>query len=120
MAKKVQKDPYKSSDDLLIEKRWEEKYKLQVQDLMDLIPESHVLKQVDELKEEGVVLSRSVKWTVGDRVVYSGFYDVRSIEANDEELHMFYLKAKDYKKFARACEQRRAELLKAHKKDKQK
>ncbi len=91
-----------------------EEYELNVQELMELIPTVSVWKQVDELKYEGKVLSRSIKWIVGDYAIYSDMREVRSIEADDEESHKFFMKNKDYKEFVKACDQRRNELLKQY------
>lgn len=91
-----------------------EKYALNVQNLMDLIPESTVAKQVDILmdEDEDKVLERQIKWVVGDYAVYSDLHDVYSIGTNFEETLEFILKVNDYKKFVTACKKRRAEMLK--------
>ena len=91
-----------------------EEYELNMADLMELIPTVSVFKQVEKLEYNGELLSTSTKWFVGDYVIYSDMREVRSIEANDEEVHKFFMKAKDYKNFVRACNQRRNELFKQH------
>ena len=91
-----------------------EEYELNVANLMELIPTASVWKQVDELEYEGKIISRSIKWIIGYYAIYSDLREVRSIEADDEEVHKFFMKAKDYKKFVQACNQRRQELLKQH------
>ncbi len=96
--------PYK------IEKEKQETYKLNVQNLMNLIPNATVAKQIDEEKS-GRYTNRTIKWYIGNSyAVYSSKF-VYSI-ANDgtEDFH-FFMKQKDYKEFVAACEQRRAELF---------
>lgn len=90
-----------------------ETYAIKVQDLMDSIPVSTVAKQVDKFidEDDGKVLSRQIRWVVGDYVVYSGIRDVYSIGASDSEFFKFILKSKDYKNFVLACEARRKELF---------
>ena len=89
-----------------------EKYELNVQDLMDAVPESTVAKQLDVLidEDDDKVLSRNIRWVLNDYVVYSGLRDVYSIEADDSEIFKFILKRADYKKFVSACQARRKEL----------
>ena len=95
-----------------MQKRYKEKYEINLQDLMELIPVSPVAKQVDVLKDEddGKVLDRATRWVVGDWVVYSGIRDVYTIGTADTEIFKFILKRADYKKFVLACEARRKEL----------
>ena len=87
-------------------------YKLNVQDLMDSVPESDVAKQLDVLidEDDDKVLSRNIRWVLNDYVVYSGLRDVYSIEADNSEIFKFILKRADYKKFVSACKARRKEL----------
>ena len=91
-----------------------EKYALGVQNLMDLIPESTVAKQIEVLMDEneGEVINRQIRWLVGDYVVYSGLHEVYSVGTSDSEIFEFCLSAKDYKKFVVACEARRAQMHK--------
>lgn len=90
-----------------------EKYELNVQDLMDAVPESTVAKQLDVLidEDDDKVLSRSIRWVVSDYVVYSGTRDVYSIGFDNSEIFKFVLKRADYKKFVSACQARRQELF---------
>lgn len=87
-------------------------YKLNVQDLMDSVPESAVAKQFDVLLDENddKVLSRNIRWVVNDYVVYSGLRYVYLVEPDCSETFKFILKYADYKKFVSACEARRKEL----------
>jgi len=90
-----------------------ERYALNLQDLMDLIPAvSTIDKQVNDFKDKdtGKVIDRTIRWVIGDHVVYSGIRDVYSIGASDTEMFKFILKPTDYKKFELACEARRKEL----------
>lgn len=100
----------KSINDLnkLIEKQEREEYLSNLDDLMKAVSESSVFKI--ESKDEFVPF---IEWTVGIKyTVRSDLREVRSIEANDEEVFQFRLTKTDYKKFATACNKRRAELLK--------
>jgi hypothetical protein len=89
-----------------------ERYQLNVQDLMDSIPESTVAKQLEVLTDENddKVLSRDIRWVVNDYVVYSGLRNVYSVEPDGSETFKFSLKYQDYKKFVAECEARRKEL----------
>lgn len=90
-----------------------EKYALNLQELMDLVPVSTITKQFDGFvdSDTGKIIDRGTRWVVGDHVVYSGIRDVYSIEPNDSEKFKFILKRADYKKFALACDARRKELF---------
>ena len=90
-----------------------ERYQLNVQDLMDSIPESTVAKQLEILTDENddKIISRDIRWVVNDYVVYSGLRDVYSIEPDCSETFKFILKYADYKKFVSACQARRQELF---------
>lgn len=96
--------PYK------IEKEKQEIYKLNVQNLMNLIPNATVAKQVDEEKS-GRYTNRTIKWSIDTSyVVYSSRF-VYNITNDGTEEFQFFMKPKDYKEFVAACEQRRAELF---------
>lgn len=101
----------KSRQDKILDANFKEDYSLNVQTLMEAIPEVTVLKHVDPFEYEGKILYTSTKWTVGNYVVYSDMREVRTIEANDEEAFWFHMKVKDYKNFVKACNQRRKELF---------
>ena len=90
-----------------------EEYKLNVQDLMDMIPTATVAKQCDILEDtDGKIVDTLIRWVIDEKyVIYSGIRDVYSIGQNFEENFEFILKAKDYKKFVTACKARRNELL---------
>ena len=90
-----------------------EKYELNVQDLMDAVPESIVAKQLDLLidEDDDKVISRSIRWVVSDYVVYSSMRDVYLIGYDNSEIFKFVLKRADYKKFVSACKARRQELF---------
>ena len=90
-----------------------ERYQLNVQDLMDSIPESTVAKQLEILTDENddKIISRDIRWVVNDYVVYSGLRDVYSIGYDNSEIFKFVLKRADYKKFVSACQARRQELF---------
>ena len=95
-----------------------QEYKLQFQNLMDLIPVSSVAKQVDTLEDEGEVLDTSIRWVVGDYAIYSDTRDVYTIGPRLEEYFEFILTRKDYKAFVAACNKRRAEMKKQTQKQK--
>ena len=98
----------KSPKEIALKAQYKEDYDAAVQELLDLIEESTVLKQTEPFEYEGKVLYKTVKYTIGgNRVIYSDLREVRSIEANDEELTQLHLKVKDYKKVAKACDARR-------------
>jgi hypothetical protein len=90
-----------------------EKYELNVQDLMDAVPESIVAKQLDVLidEDDDKVISRSIRWVVSDYVVYSSMRDVYLIGYDNSEIFKFVLNRADYKKFVSACKARRQELF---------
>ena len=112
--KKTKIDPYMSKDDMRIAKIADEKYKEQVQDLLELIPTAPVFKQDLTTTVEGVVLP-AFKYTIDNRyTIDSDLRRVFSIEADDVEVSRIRLKSADYKKIIAACEQRRAILLKEH------
>ena len=109
----------KSSEEKVIDKKIKEEYSLKVQDLMDLIPQSNVFKRVNTFAESGVVFYTTI-WTVGEYTVDSDFHLVCSIEADDKQQPQFRLKAKDYRNFVKACEQRKADILNQRKAQKSK
>lgn len=89
-----------------IKKDNQEKYALNFQNLMNLIPNETVAKQIDE-----EYTSRTIKWCIGNSyAVYSSRF-VYSIANDGAEDFQFFMKPKDYKEFVTACEQRRAELF---------
>lgn len=90
-----------------------EKYELNLQNLMELIPVSTIAKQIDEFTDEdsGKIIDRNIRWVVGDHVVYSETRDVYSINLSNSETFEFILKRPDYKKFVLACDARRKELF---------
>lgn len=109
---------FMSKDDKLINKKWKQKYSLHVQELLELIPvATSVYKQDMTTEAEGVVFP-AYKWVINDRVVDSDFRRVWSIEADDTEVSLFKLNKTDFKKVIKACEQRRAELIKQRQKTK--
>lgn len=87
-----------------------EAYSLNVQDLMQEISTSTVVKHVTYIDD-----FQSIQWTVNGYTVYSSLRDVYSIDPHDREKFIFFLKAKDYKNFVAACEKRRAELREQNK-----
>ncbi|MBO7656894.1 MAG: hypothetical protein J6S80_04160 [Alphaproteobacteria bacterium] len=96
--------PYK------IEKEKQETYELNVQNLMNLIPNATVAKQIDEEKS-GRYTKRIIKWYVGNSyAVYSSKF-VYAIANDGTEDFKFFMKSEDYKKFEEACEARRQELF---------
>ena len=95
-----------------------EEYKLKFKNLMDLVPVSSVAKQVDTVEYEDTVVDSSIRWVVGDRVVYSDMRDVYTIGPRLEEYFEFFLTRKDYKAFVAACNKRRAEMKKQIQKQK--
>ncbi len=88
-----------------------EEYQLNVQNLMDLIPTSIVAKQTDVLKDGRRIISRSIRWVVGNYAVYSKSHWVHFINSDNTEQCEFHLKTPDYQAFVDACEARRAELF---------
>lgn len=105
----------KSATEKMIDKKILQEYNDAFHKLLDLIPEVPVFKTDASFRDEefGVVLP-ATKWTIGDWAIESDSYSVYSIEADDEEVLRFTLRPKDYKTLAKACEKRRAELLKQH------
>ena len=88
----------------------QEKYALNFQNLMNLIPNATVAKQIDEEKS-GRYTNRTIKWYIDNSyAVYSSKF-VYSIANDGAEDFQFFMKPKDYKEFVVACEQRRAELF---------
>ena len=88
----------------------QEKYALNIQNLMNLIPNATVAKQIDEEKS-GRYTSRTIKWYIDNSyAVYSSRF-VYSIANDGTEDFQFFMKPKDYTEFVAACEQRRAELF---------
>lgn len=83
-----------------------EKYALNLQDLMNVIPTSTVVKHVVYVDD-----FRSIQWSIDGYIVYSSLRDVYSVGMDEKEKFEFFLKAKDYKKFVLACEARRKELF---------
>lgn len=107
-------DQYKSKDDKFLEKKYEERYNTKVEKLIDLIKESSIIfKRDTTVCVEGVTW-HIVKWTVDDYTIESEFRKVCSIEADDVERPIFVLKRRDYNKIAKACNQRKNELLQQH------
>ncbi len=104
--------PRKSPKEKALDAKYKEDYDADVQELLDLIEESTVLKQTEPFEYEGKVLYKTVKYTIGDRVIYSDLREVRTLEADDKEVTQLHLTVKDYKKIAKACEARR-NLLRA-------
>ncbi|MBO7643014.1 MAG: hypothetical protein J6S74_02695 [Alphaproteobacteria bacterium] len=104
----------KTKEQKLLDAKLEEEYELKFQELMDLIPQSNVFKKEDKFEAGGVVF-RSVLWTVGEYTIDSDFRIVSSIEADDKPEPRFCLSKSDYRKFVKACEARRAEVLQQHK-----
>lgn len=96
-----------------------EEYKLKFKNLMDLVPVSSVAKQVDTVEYEDTVVDSSIRWVVGDRVVYSDMRDVYTIGPRLEEYFEFILTRRDYKAFVAACNKRREEMKKQIQKQKQ-
>ncbi len=83
----------------------QEKYALNIQSLMNLIPNATVSKQV------GRYIHRTTKWGIDNTyVVYSSRF-VYKITNDGTEDFQFFMKPKDYTEFVAACEQRRAELF---------
>lgn len=83
----------------------QEKYALNIQNLMNLIPNATVSKQV------GRYIHRATKWSIDNTyVVYSSLF-VYTITNDGTEDFQFFMKPKDYPEFVAACEQRRAELF---------
>ena len=96
--------PYK------IEKEKQGTYKLNVQNLMNLIPNATVAKQVDP-EEFQTSTKHPIKWSIDNSyAVYSSRF-VYTIANDGTENFQFFMKPKDYKEFVVACEQRRAELF---------
>lgn len=96
--------PYK------IEKEKQETYKLNFQNLMNLIPNATVAKQVDP-EEFQTSTKRPIKWSIDNSyAVYSSRFVYTIANDGTEDFH-FFMKPKDYKEFVVACEQRRAELF---------
>ena len=96
--------PYK------IEKEKQETYELNVQNLMNLIPNATVAKQIDEEKS-GRYINRTIKWYVGNSyAVYSSKF-VYAIANDGTENFQFFMKPQDYRAFVSACEARRQELF---------
>ena len=83
-----------------------ERYSFQVQDLMNVIPTSTVVKHVVYVDD-----FRSIQWSIDGYIVYSSLRDVYSVGMDEKEKFEFFLKPKDYKKFVSACEARRKELF---------
>ena len=103
--------PYK------IKKEKQETYKLNVQNLMNLIPNATVAKQVDP-EEFQTSTKHPIKWSIDNSyAVYSSRF-VYTIANDGTENFQFFMKPQDYKEFVAACEQRRAELFRRKNKSK--
>jgi len=111
---------YKSPDDKMLERKWKKDYMKSVQDLIEKINDaSSIFKKDESFEVDGVVFPET-KWFVAYHVddkhaeytICSEFKQVYSIEAFDVERLLFKLEPKDYKKVAKACEQRRKTLNK--------
>lgn len=109
---------FMSKDDKLVNRKWREKYSLRVQELLELIPVATTVYEQDMTTEAAGVVFPAYKWVINDCVVDSDFRKVWSIEADDSEVSLFQLNKTDFKKIVKACEQRRAELLKQYQKTK--
>jgi len=109
-----------------MDKKIREEYLSRVEHLMYLISKSSVHKEDTSFKEEDVVLPK-VKWIVRgyqdadasyratldyplEVTVESDLHTVCSLEADDAEKPWLYLSQTDYKKFVKACKQRKLEL----------
>ena len=93
-----------------IKKDDQEKYALNFQNLMNLIPNATVAKQVDP-EEFQTSTKRPIKWSIDNSyAVYSSRF-VYTIANDGAENFHFFMKPKDYKEFVAACEQRRTELF---------
>lgn len=89
----------------------QEKYALNVQSLMNLIPSATVAKQVDILQNTTGIDIRIIKWCIDNAyAVYSSKF-VYAIANDGTEDFQFSMKPKDYKEFVTACKQRRTELF---------
>ena len=99
--------PRKSPKEVALDAKSKEEYNADVQELLDLIENSTVLRQEYPFEYEGQVLYKTIKYTIGDRVIYSDLREVRTLEADDKEVTQLHLTVKDYKKIAKACEARR-------------
>lgn len=96
--------PYK------IEKEKQETYALNVQSLMNLIPNATVAKHTNTSGVE-IFNKHSTKWNIDNTyVVYSSRF-VYTIANDGTEDFKFFMKPEDYKKFEEACEARRQELF---------
>ena len=109
---------FMSKDDKLINRKWRKKRSLNVQEFMDLIPVATSVYKLDMTTEvEGVVFP-AYEWIIDDRAIDSDFHCVYSIDANDKKCPLFKLNKTEFKQAVKACEQRRAELLKQYQKTK--
>ena len=88
----------------------QEKYALNIQNLMNLIPNATVAKQVD-LEEFQTSTKHPIKWSIDNSyAVYSSRFVYTIANDGTENFH-FFMKPKDYKEFVAACEARRQELF---------
>lgn len=118
MADTRKNDPYKSKDDLKIEKAFKKKYKEKVTNLLVSIPKSNVFYKDETITVEGVELPAS-KWYIGNYImVDSDFQKVYSLESDDVPVPLFRLTTRDYNRIVKACKQRQTVLMKLHQKPK--
>jgi hypothetical protein len=93
-----------------IGKEKQETYALNVQSLMNLIPNATVAKHTNTSGVE-IFNKHSTKWSIDNTyVVYSSRF-VYTIANDGTEDFKFFMKPEDYKKFEEACEARRQELF---------
>lgn len=81
----------------------QEKYALNIQNLMNLIPNATVAKQIDEEKSDRYT-SRTIKWCIGDSYAVYSSQLVYSIANDGSEDFQFFMKPQDYAEFVVACE----------------
>ena len=118
MADALKNDPYKSKDDLKIEKEFKKKYKEKVTNLLVSIPKSNVFYKDETITVEGVELPAS-KWYIGNYImVDSDFQKVYSLESDDVPVPLFRLTTRDYNRIVKECKQRQRDLMKLNQKHK--
>ncbi|MBP5485859.1 MAG: hypothetical protein J6Y07_04100 [Alphaproteobacteria bacterium] len=105
------------SERQLEKQRAEEDYLKKLDELLGLIPESSIFKKVSCSKVDGVIVSRSTKWSIANQYkLDSCFRIVYSVEAFDINEPWLLLKATDYRKVVKACSERHKVLAEQHKK----